>query len=68
MILLILTDGEIDDMPETTNIIVSCSKLPISIIIVGLGERDFKKMEKLDGDGEQRLCDDQGKMCERDLV
>lgn len=36
-ILLILTDGEIHDMEETKNIIIKASSLPLSIIIVGVG-------------------------------
>ncbi|XP_066558258.1 copine-1 isoform X2 [Amia ocellicauda] len=50
-VLLILTDGEITDLDQTRQAIVACSKLPMSIIIVGVGEADFKAMEFLDGDG-----------------
>ena len=49
-ILLILTDGQIDDMPKTKELIVELSHLPCSIIIVGIGEEDFSKMDVLDGD------------------
>lgn len=48
--LLIITDGEITDLDQTRQSIVNCSKLPMSIIIVGVGEADFKAMEFLDGD------------------
>uniref|UniRef100_A0A8C3Y4C0 Copine-3 n=1 Tax=Catharus ustulatus TaxID=91951 RepID=A0A8C3Y4C0_CATUS len=50
-ILLIVTDGEITDLDQTRQAIVNASKLPMSIIIVGVGEADFKAMEFLDGDG-----------------
>ncbi len=40
-ILLILTDGEIHDMPTTKNIVVEASDLPLSIIIVGVGNEGF---------------------------
>ena len=50
-VLLILTDGAITDMPQTTNAIVAASHLPISIIIVGVGNADFSSMNILDGDG-----------------
>lgn len=47
-ILLILTDGIIDDMLETKDYIVKLSNFPISIIIVGIGENDdFENMEIL---------------------
>ncbi len=43
-ILLILTDGLIHDMQKTTDLIVECSKYPLSIIIVGIGNDDFSNM------------------------
>uniref|UniRef100_A0A803VW32 Copine 1 n=1 Tax=Ficedula albicollis TaxID=59894 RepID=A0A803VW32_FICAL len=49
-ILLIITDGEITDLDQTRQAIVNASKLPMSIIIVGVGEADFQAMEFLDGD------------------
>ncbi|TRY91499.1 hypothetical protein DNTS_029474 [Danionella cerebrum] len=49
-VLLIITDGEITDLDQTRQAIVNSSKLPMSIIIVGVGEADFKAMEFLDGD------------------
>lgn len=48
--LLILTDGDIHDMGETTDLIVELSKFPVSIIIVGVGNEDFEKMKFLDSD------------------
>lgn len=49
-VLLIITDGEITDLDQTRQAIVNASKLPMSIIIVGVGEADFQAMEVLDGD------------------
>uniref|UniRef100_A0A8C9TW63 Copine-3 n=1 Tax=Scleropages formosus TaxID=113540 RepID=A0A8C9TW63_SCLFO len=49
-VLLIITDGEITDLDQTRQAIVDSSRLPMSIIIVGVGEADFKAMEFLDGD------------------
>ena len=49
-ILLIVTDGIITDMEETKTAIVAASELPISIIIVGVGDANFDAMEELDGD------------------
>lgn len=42
--LLIITDGEIHDMEETKRIIVEASNLPLSIIIVGVGNEEFEMM------------------------
>lgn len=65
-ILLILTDGVITDMPQTTEAIVNASCLPLSIIIVGIGDADFELMHQLDGD-DVRLSS-HGRLAERDIV
>ncbi|XP_014671442.1 PREDICTED: copine-3-like [Priapulus caudatus] len=49
-VLLILSDGVITDMNDTRNAIVYASSLPLSIIIVGVGNADFTDMNTLDGD------------------
>eukprot|EP00826_Nyctotherus_ovalis_P038260 TRINITY_DN3576_c0_g1_i15.p1 TRINITY_DN3576_c0_g1~~TRINITY_DN3576_c0_g1_i15.p1 ORF type:complete len:243 (+),score=61.27 TRINITY_DN3576_c0_g1_i15:954-1682(+) len=43
-IFLVLTDGLINDMEATTDEIVRATSLPISIIIVGVGDEDFSSM------------------------
>ena len=48
-ILMILTDGVIDDIQETIDALVEGSYLPLSVIIVGIGNADFGKMVILDG-------------------
>ena len=49
-ILLLLTDGVITDMKETKLAIIRASALPMSIIIVGVGQTDFAAMVELDSD------------------
>ena len=66
-ILMILTDGVIDDLQQTIDILVEASTLPLSIIIVGIGKEDFSKMEILDGDNVP-LVSSFGKKRTRDLV
>ena len=41
-VLLMITDGIITDMEATKNAIVRASSLPLSIIIVGVGDADFE--------------------------
>ncbi|ESO82328.1 hypothetical protein LOTGIDRAFT_198063 [Lottia gigantea] len=65
-ILLIVTDGIITDMPQTCEAIVQAAKLPMSIIIIGVGDADFEAMEVLDGD-DVRLSSN-GMYAERDIV
>jgi len=50
IILLIITDGIINDMEKTIDQIVRGSSLPLLIIIVGVGEADFGSMDVLDAD------------------
>ena len=66
-ILLILTDGCINDMPQTRDKIVEASYLPLSIIIVGIGNADFTLMKELDGD-EKPLRNFRGELRKRDIV
>ena len=66
-ILMILTDGVIIDMNETIDCIVEASKLPLSIIIIGIGEADFTNMKILDGD-EKPLINSYGEIRKRDIV
>lgn len=49
-ILLIITDGIINDMQKTIDQIVRGSGLPLSIIIVGVGSDEFESMDILDAD------------------
>jgi len=66
-IALIITNGTIDDITETTNAVVEASKGPISIVIVGIGNGDFSQMKILDADVNP-LISTSGKTMERDIV
>ena len=66
-ILMILTDGMIDDIDETINYLVDASFLPISVIIIGIGKADFSTMNVLDAD-ENPLINDNNVKAVRDLV
>ena len=66
-ILMILTDGVIDDIYSTIDAIVEGSFLPLSIIIVGIGNADFSKMVILDGNDVPLVSKQQIKWC-RDIV
>jgi hypothetical protein len=66
-ILMILTDGQIDDMSETKDALVEASFLPISVIIIGIGDGDFGNMDILDAD-EHPLYDRKNRKADRDLV
>nr|CAD2181347.1 unnamed protein product [Meloidogyne enterolobii] len=65
-VLLILTDGIITDMQNTIEALIEASHEPLSIIIIGIGKEDFKKMEFLDSDN--RLLTYNGKVASRDIV
>ncbi|XP_063440422.1 copine-3-like isoform X2 [Mytilus trossulus] len=65
--LLLLTDGVITDMDATRQAIVYCSGLPMSLIIVGVGNADFADMNFLDGD-DGVLKGPNGQPAQRDIV
>nr|KAF6391650.1 copine 6 [Pipistrellus kuhlii] len=66
-VLLVLTDGVVSDMAETRAAIVRASRLPMSIIIVGVGNADFSDMRLLDGDEGTLRCP-RGVPAARDIV
>ena len=45
-----LTDGELTDMKDTMLALIRASSLPMSVIIVGVGNADFAGMRELDCD------------------
>ncbi|KAL6845034.1 hypothetical protein ACP4OV_025207 [Aristida adscensionis] len=67
-VLLIITDGVLTDIQETKDSIVRASDLPLSILIVGVGNADFKQMEILDADNGKRLESSTGRIATRDIV
>jgi hypothetical protein len=73
-ILLIITDGILEEkeMKDMIDLIAKMADHNISIIIVGVGNADFKDMKKLDGDagedGLPALMDSKGNRVKRDIV
>lgn len=65
---MIITDGVITDFDETCDAIVDGSDLPLSIIIVGVGEAEFDKMDDLDGDDTPLYSKKYRRYRERDIV
>lgn len=66
-ILLIVTDGDVHDMPMTKRLLVNASHLPLSVIIVGVGKEQFEMMRELDADQEVLRAPNQ-EAAVRDLV
>ena len=64
---MFLTDGQISDIDETIDELVEASFLPISVIIIGIGDNDFRQMDILDAD-ENPLYNRQNIKAARDLV
>jgi len=65
---LILTDGAITDFNETKHELVGASHLPMSVIIVGIGNADFSAMDELDADGTFLKSPIDGGTAVRDIV
>lgn len=66
-IILIMTDGKFDDSQATIDAIVEASYYPISILIIGIGDRNFDNMNVLEID-DAILTDSNGKRALRDIV
>jgi hypothetical protein len=66
-VLLIITDGAILDMQDTVAAIVEASYLPLSLLIVGVGNADFSAMDFLDSD-DKKLTTQTGRVALRDIV
>ncbi|CAH0489482.1 unnamed protein product [Peronospora farinosa] len=66
-VLLIITDGAIMDMQQTIDELVQASILPLSIVIVAVGNADFTAMDALDADG-KLLVDSRRQKAARDIV
>ncbi|KAM7454933.1 hypothetical protein BLSTO_04311 [Blastocystis sp. subtype 1] len=64
VVLFVVSDCSIVDQVETTQLIAS--ELPLSIIIVGMGDSDFHFMEVLDGD--RKKLSFKGREVARDMV
>ena len=66
-ILMILTDGIIEDIYDTINSLVEASYLPISVINIDIGNAVFSNMDVLDDD-EDPLYDNNGRKADKDLI
>lgn len=53
-------------MDRTIDLAIQAASLPLSIIIVGVGNADFGNMNKLDGDN--GLFGSNGVRCPRDII
>ena len=65
---MIITDGIINDMQKTVDEIVRGADLPLSIVIVGVGDADFESMDVLDADTEPLYSQKYRKYMGRDIV
>lgn len=66
--MLIITDGIINDMEKTIDEVVRGADLPLSIVIVGVGDADFDSMDVLDADTNPLYSKKYKKYMSRDIV
>ena len=66
-ILLIISDGLIDDIEETIDSIIESSKYPLSIIIIGVGASVNNDMKRLNGES-GKLISSSGEILKKDIV
>ena len=66
-ILLIISDGKIDDIKETIDSIIEASFYPVSFIIIGIGDDVTLDMRKLNGEN-GKLISSKGEVLNKDIV
>ena len=66
-VLLLITDGDYHDQKKVADTICAAADLPLSIVIVGIGNSEFPLLDELDGD-DIRLCNSEGVPASRDIV
>ena len=66
-VLLIISDGIVDDINEIINEIIKSSKLPLSIVVIGVGSDVTSDMKRLNGE-DGKLIDSKGESLEKDIV
>ena len=67
-VILIVIDSEINDYDQFKQLIMKRINLPISIIIVGVGDSDFSKMKKFETNNEIGIYNKYNMPIERDFV
>lgn len=66
-ILLIISDGFFEDMEQIVDAILESSKLPLSIIIIGVGMVVINDMKRLNGEY-GKLISSKGEVLEKDII
>lgn len=67
VVVLHVCPGVINDMSATIDALVEASVLPLSVVIIGVGDADFADMDRLDGD-DGVLKNSRGEAAARDIV
>jgi hypothetical protein len=62
---VVLTDGSLHDEKPTRDLLVEMSYLPVSVIVVGIGQTDFKLMNQFNY---ERLTNSIGKEAARTMT
>ena len=66
-VLLIISDGYVFDINEIIDSIIKSSKLPLSIVIIGVGSDVTSDMKRLNGE-DGKLINSTGECLEKDIV
>ena len=63
-----LPAGIINDLDSTIASIIAAADMPLSVLIVGVGNADFSQMDVLDADSEPLFSKKYNRFMSRDIV
>ena len=66
-VLMIISDGYVDDISDIIDSIIESSKIPLSIVIIGVGSDVTSDMKRLNGE-DGKLVNRKGESLEKDIV
>ena len=64
---MIISDGYVDDISDIIDSIIESSKIPLSIVIIGVGSDVTSDMKRLNGE-DGKLVNRKGESLEKDIV
>jgi hypothetical protein len=66
-VLLMITDGGVSDFADAVEAIVEASRLPLSVLVAGVGDGNFGRLAQMNEGDDGLAVDSQGRAAVRDI-